>query len=48
MSRIEQPSVQWHLAQILTEVHLEEAEQTRAITLLEGNSTVTATGSSPL
>lgn len=46
MSRIEQPSVQWHLAQILTEVRLEEAEQAQAITILV-TSTVPATGSSP-
>jgi hypothetical protein len=37
MSRIEQASVQWHLAQILTEVELDEAEQTAAITILEHN-----------
>lgn len=37
MSRIEQASVQWHLAQILTEVELDEAEQAAAITILEHN-----------
>jgi hypothetical protein len=37
MSRIEQPSVQWHLAQILTEVPLDEAETAQAITILEHN-----------
>jgi hypothetical protein len=37
MSRIEQASVQWHLAQILTKVQLDEAEQAVAITVLEHN-----------
>ncbi len=37
MSRIEQASVQWHLAQILTEVELDEAERAAAITILEHN-----------
>jgi len=37
MSRIEQASVQWHLAQILTEVELDETEQAAAITILEHN-----------
>ncbi len=37
MSRIEQPSVQWHLAQILTEVELDEREQAEAIAILERN-----------
>lgn len=37
MSRIEQASVQWHLAQILTEVELDEAEQAAAISILEHN-----------
>ena len=37
MSRIEQPSVQWHLAQILTEVRLDEREQAEAIAILEHN-----------
>jgi hypothetical protein len=37
MSRIEQPSVQWHLAQILTEVPLDEGQTARAITILERN-----------
>lgn len=37
MSRIEQPSVQWHLAQILAEVQLDEREQAKAITILEHN-----------
>jgi hypothetical protein len=35
MSLIEQPSVQWHLAQILTEVRLDEREQAEAIAILE-------------
>jgi hypothetical protein len=37
MSRIEQASVQWHLAQILTEVELDEAQQAAVITILEHN-----------
>lgn len=37
MSRIEQASVQWHLAQILTEVELDDAERAAAITILEHN-----------
>ena len=37
MALIEQPSVQWHLAQILTEVDLDEGEQGEAITILEHN-----------
>jgi hypothetical protein len=37
MSRIEQASVQWHLAQMLTEVELDEAERAAAITILEHN-----------
>lgn len=37
MARIEQPSVQWHLAQILTEVRLDEREQAEAIAILEHN-----------
>jgi len=37
MSRIEQASVQWHLAQILTEVELDEAQRAAAITILEHN-----------
>jgi hypothetical protein len=37
MSRIEQASVQWHLAQILTEVELDEAERAGAISILEHN-----------
>ena len=37
MSLIEQPSVQWHLAQILTEVQLDEGEQAQAIAILEHN-----------
>jgi hypothetical protein len=35
MSRIEQASVQWHLAQILAEVSLDEGQQAQAITFLE-------------
>ena len=37
MSRIEQPSVRWHLAQILAEVPLDEGQQAQAITVLEHN-----------
>lgn len=37
MSRIDQASVQWHLAQILTEVQLGEGERAEAITILEHN-----------
>lgn len=37
MSRIEQASVQWHLAQILAEVPLDEEQQAQAITILEHN-----------
>jgi hypothetical protein len=37
MSRIEQASVQWHLAQILIEVRLDDREQAEAITILEHN-----------
>jgi hypothetical protein len=37
MSRIEQASVQWHLAQILTEVRLDDREQAAAIAILEHN-----------
>jgi hypothetical protein len=37
MSRIDQASVQWHLAQILTEVELDEGERAEAITILERN-----------
>lgn len=37
MSRIEQASVQWHLAQILTQVRLDDREQAEAITILEHN-----------
>ena len=37
MSRIEQASVQWHLAQMLTEVELDEREQAEAIAILEHN-----------
>ncbi len=37
MSRIEQPSVQWHLAQILAEVQLDEPEHAKAIAILEHN-----------
>ncbi len=37
MSRIEQPSVQWHLAQILVEVQLDEPEQAKAVAILEHN-----------
>jgi hypothetical protein len=37
MSRIEQPSVQWHMAQILAEVPLDEGQQAQAITVLEHN-----------
>jgi hypothetical protein len=37
MSRIDQASVQWHLAQILTEVRLDEEERAEAIAILEHN-----------
>ncbi len=37
MSRIEQPSVQWHLAQILAEIQLDEPERATAIAILEHN-----------
>ncbi len=37
MLRIEPVAVQWHLAQILTVVELDEAEQAAAITILEHN-----------
>jgi hypothetical protein len=37
MSQIGQASVQWHLAQILAEVPLDEGQQARAITVLEHN-----------
>lgn len=37
MSLIEQASVQWHLAQILSEVELDEAQRATAITILERN-----------
>jgi hypothetical protein len=37
MPRIEQASVQWHLAQILTEVPLDEGQQAQAISILEHN-----------
>ena len=35
MSRIDQASVQWHLAQILTEVQLDERQRAEAIAILE-------------
>jgi hypothetical protein len=37
MARIEQASVQWHLAQILAEVPLDEGQQAQAVTILEHN-----------
>jgi hypothetical protein len=37
MSRIEQASVQWHLAQILSEVPLDDQQQAQAIAVLEPN-----------
>lgn len=37
MSRIDQASVQWHLAQILTEVQLDERQRAEAIAILERN-----------
>jgi hypothetical protein len=37
MSRIEQPSVQWHLAQILAEVELDDPERAEAIAILKHN-----------
>jgi hypothetical protein len=37
MSRIEQPSVQWHLAQILAEVELDDSQRAEAIAILERN-----------
>jgi hypothetical protein len=37
MSRIEQASVQWHLAQILSEVPLDDQQQAQAIAVLEHN-----------
>jgi hypothetical protein len=37
MARIEQASVQWHLAQILAEVPLDEEQRAQAITVLEHN-----------
>jgi hypothetical protein len=37
VSKIHQPSVQWHLAQILAEVPLERNERATAVRLLKGN-----------
>ena len=37
MSRIDQASVQWHLAQILTEVQLDERQRAEAVAILERN-----------
>lgn len=37
MPLIEQASVQWHLAQILTEVQLDEEQQAQAVAVLEHN-----------
>ena len=37
MPRIEQPSVQWHLAQILAEVRLDGRQQAQVISILEHN-----------
>ncbi|HKV38178.1 MAG TPA: hypothetical protein VJX67_03115 [Blastocatellia bacterium] len=37
VSKIDQPSVQWHLAQMLAEVTLSSNEKTRAIRLLKRN-----------
>jgi hypothetical protein len=37
MPRIDQASVQWHLAQILTEVQLDERQRAEAIAILEHN-----------
>ncbi len=36
MARIEQPTVQWHLAQMLGEIELTDAETRRAIEILTG------------
>ena len=36
-ARIDQASVQWHLAQILGEIELSEAERARAVTILRRN-----------
>ena len=48
MSRIEQASVQWHLAQILAEVPLDEGNRPRPSPFLSTTSTPPATGSSSI